>query len=114
MSLIPSGELKVVYGHTRKNRTSHSINESNSLRGVESCHDSRDVVALAIVSMSLIPSGELKVSNGSIPQAPAFVVSMSLIPSGELKAQHYWFPRPYTFAGINESNSLRGVESGRP
>ena len=88
MSLIPSGELKGDVGHRSDlPPVLGSINESNSLRGVERICPVVDDHQIAIpVSMSLIPSGELKV--------------------GQLKADRGAVP----FVGINESNSLRGVE----
>jgi len=62
MSLIPSGELKEHHGVL--NVPEHeSINESNSLRGVESFMVFLLSRGFFEVSMSLIPSGELKVTR---------------------------------------------------
>ena len=62
--------------------------------------------------MSLIPSGELKVMTCVIHSGATLLVSMSLIPSGELKAEEVAFADAILVSsGINESNSLRGVES---
>jgi len=85
MSLIPSGELKVSfppdfilasaginesnslrgvesdYSRTVTKGNKPSINESNSLRGVESASIVLGFLFVIGVSMSLIPSGELKV-----------------------------------------------------
>jgi len=65
MSLIPSGELKGDKPQQHK-ITIGSINESNSLRGVESIFRAEAYCRLLSVSMSLIPSGELK---GMLPVA---------------------------------------------
>jgi len=134
MSLIPSGELKgntdcIIEGvhHT-------GINESNSLRGVESIDGAQNSRLTTTVSMSLIPSGELKDhtellryaqrlcinESNSLRGVESFkspvqelpqLVSMSLIPSGELKDMDEHYTSTFTLnLGINESNSLRGVE----
>jgi len=60
--------------------------------------------------MSLIPSGELKAACGIYGHRATRIVSMSLIPSGELKDNSFPSFFPHGFC-INESNSLRGVES---
>jgi len=109
MSLIPSGELKVkvLFGANPTLYVSMSLIPSGELK----------VYKLAIwrrkrrqVSMSLIPSGELKEGTLNPADKMKVAVSMSLIPSGELKA-HYAPAEPlYQIVGINESNSLRGVE----
>ena len=84
MSLIPSGELKDLL-LTGDAYAEIGINESNSLRGVESFFISFVFGRGSLVSMSLIPSGELKVFFGGQSGAQGILVSMSLIPSGELK-----------------------------
>ena len=63
MSLIPSGELKEVAAFWRAGDVIvDGINESNSLRGVESTNR-QTLLIRTCVSMSLIPSGELKDNN---------------------------------------------------
>jgi len=60
MSLIPSGELKEELPQLPAIRKV-SINESNSLRGVERYKTPGPLtLPPCLVSMSLIPSGELK------------------------------------------------------
>jgi len=137
MSLIPSGELKggglLIHSPARNLRINESnslrgvesagvhhvsgfpvfsINESNSLRGVERQVSYTRGIGRSRVSMSLIPSGELKVRVTKIRVNRA-EVSMSLIPSGELK-DYILYRVNSSLIGINESNSLRGVESGNP
>jgi len=85
MSLIPSGELKDNSSGLFSIGVPVSINESNSLRGVERRGAKKPRSGLRMVSMSLIPSGELKVHLVSLLDNECF--------------------------SINESNSLRGVES---
>ena len=92
MSLIPSGELKVVITYPEKMSLSR-INESNSLRGVESEKLRLGNICYVLVSMSLIPSGELKEELTNIIFELLFIVSMSLIPSGELKVKRWYAGR---------------------
>ena len=111
MSLIPSGELKGLKGRHFV-ACCFSINESNSLRGVESpgCIRGRNRGYLR-VSMSLIPSGELKAADQAVYQVIDIrCINESNSLRGVESGSTAILPALPAQSGINESNSLRGVE----